>query len=367
MNTNSWKQVLDGANRRVRGLWLRNGTYAVQTTVLDATTGVKKVKRIPLDAATLPDAKAEMAILLKTISETGTIHGKKGPTFAEYRGHYIKHAGKADKTLYNEDHFLRQWEKFLGAETRITDITATNVLSYRHKGETRQPKPLGHRTINLHVRALRQMLKAAQNEGYIAELPTEGITQLKGIPEEKTLYSKEQLCEMAAEALRTHPRTGEQVADWITLAMYSGGRVSELLKLKWSSVDWTQEQLVFPAKTAKSGESRRVDFNRNLKNYLRGMKAKAKPETHYVFPSFRTDRETTSFKKTLWEIRDALGFGDLAPHSTRHHFISECVMAGIDYLTIARWVGHKDGGILIGKIYGHLNSAHLKEQAAKLT
>jgi hypothetical protein len=41
-------------------------------------------------------------------------------------------------------------------------------------------------------------------------------------------------------------------------------------------------------------------------------------------------------------------------------------MAGVDYLSIARWVGHKDGGVLIGKIYGHLNNAHLKEQAAKL-
>jgi len=41
-------------------------------------------------------------------------------------------------------------------------------------------------------------------------------------------------------------------------------------------------------------------------------------------------------------------------------------MAGIDYMTIARWVGHKDGGVLIGKIYGHLNNAHMKKQAAKL-
>ena len=29
-----------------------------------------------------------------------------------------------------------------------------------------------------------------------------------------------------------------------------------------------------------------------------------------------------------------------------------CVMNGIDYMTIARWVGHRDGGVLIGKVYG---------------
>jgi len=32
-------------------------------------------------------------------------------------------------------------------------------------------------------------------------------------------------------------------------------------------------------------------------------------------------------------------------HDCRHHFISYAVMSGIDFMTIARWVGHKDGGI----------------------
>jgi len=42
------------------------------------------------------------------------------------------------------------------------------------------------------------------------------------------------------------------------------------------------------------------------------------------------------------------------------------VMSGIDYMTIAAWVGHRDGGVLIGKVYGHLADSHKKEQAAKL-
>jgi integrase len=54
-------------------------------------------------------------------------------------------------------------------------------------------------------------------------------------------------------------------------------------------------------------------------------------------------------------------------HDLRHHFISYAVMAGIDFMTIASWVGHKDGGILIGKVYGHLADEHKKAQAAKLS
>ena len=41
-------------------------------------------------------------------------------------------------------------------------------------------------------------------------------------------------------------------------------------------------------------------------------------------------------------------------------------MSGIDYLTISRWVGHKDGGVLIGKVYGHLADVHTKRQAQRL-
>jgi hypothetical protein len=41
-------------------------------------------------------------------------------------------------------------------------------------------------------------------------------------------------------------------------------------------------------------------------------------------------------------------------------------MAGVDYMTIAAWVGHKDGGVLIGKVYGHLSDDHKRETAKRL-
>jgi hypothetical protein len=42
-------------------------------------------------------------------------------------------------------------------------------------------------------------------------------------------------------------------------------------------------------------------------------------------------------------------------------------MSGIDFMTIAKWAGHKDGGILIGNVYGHLASAHTKLQAKRVS
>ena len=42
-------------------------------------------------------------------------------------------------------------------------------------------------------------------------------------------------------------------------------------------------------------------------------------------------------------------------------------MEGFDYMTIAEWVGHVDGGVLIGKLYGHLRQGHKQECARRFT
>jgi hypothetical protein len=41
-------------------------------------------------------------------------------------------------------------------------------------------------------------------------------------------------------------------------------------------------------------------------------------------------------------------------------------MAGVDFMTIAKWVGHRDGGLLIGKVYGHLSDSHTRRQAERM-
>ncbi len=53
-------------------------------------------------------------------------------------------------------------------------------------------------------------------------------------------------------------------------------------------------------------------------------------------------------------------------HDLRHCFCSVCVMAGIDFTTIAAWLGHKDGGILVGKVYGHLLDEHRSKAAREV-
>jgi integrase len=98
------------------------------------------------------------------------------------------------------------------------------------------------------------------------------------------------------------------------------------------------------------------------------------PDSDWLFPSPQRgekDIHAQTFRESLKLVRQHAAKTDpklagKAFHDMRHHFISYCVMSGIDFMTIAEWVGHRDGGILIGKVYGHLADTHKKEQAQRL-
>jgi integrase len=89
-----------------------------------------------------------------------------------------------------------------------------------------------------------------------------------------------------------------------------------------------------------------------------------------VFPTAKkrlADRNITSLRESLNLIKDYIGLKKFGFHDCRHRFASRCVMLGIDYMTIAKWLGHQDGGILAGKVYGHLSDEHQKKMALKLS
>jgi integrase len=54
-------------------------------------------------------------------------------------------------------------------------------------------------------------------------------------------------------------------------------------------------------------------------------------------------------------------------HDLRHLFATRCIESGVDIPTVSRWLGHKDGGALAMKTYGHLRDEHSQDMAAKVS
>jgi integrase len=62
-----------------------------------------------------------------------------------------------------------------------------------------------------------------------------------------------------------------------------------------------------------------------------------------------------------------IGIQHISHHDLRHLFATRCIESGVDIPTVARWLGHKDGGALAMKTYGHLRNEHSLAMAQKVT
>jgi integrase len=228
---------------------------------------------------------------------------------------------------------------------------------------------VSNRTINLAIVVLRNVLNKAIDEGWLKVLPTENLRPLKWTPRKRELFSTDQIETICAAALEVS-KNGQEFSDYVRLMAYCGSRMDETLRLKWSDLDWQNRQLTIGSDgLSKNGQARAVDFNFKLEGLLKDMYNRRAPDSQWMFPSPQRgnqDRSSKTFRETLIAARKEAGMPKFGFHDCRHYFISVCVMSGIDYMTIARWVGHQDGGVLIGGVYGHLSNEHAKQQAQRV-
>jgi len=366
-----YHKVLDGRKRPIRGLWQRGSRFYARIAVEDFNTGRKEVRRVPLEKAeTVAQALAALH-RLQTQREDNTLPVlKRTPKFSECVKQYLEYYkivkdAKRPKTLQTERGHLNAWVEHLG-ESRVDRITPAMINAFIAK---RQGLGRNARTVNLGVTVLRNVLRRAIDDGWLKRLPTENLRPLKWTPRKRQLFSASQINDLCAAAEKVS-KNGQEFAEYILLLAYSGARMAEALRLKWSDVNLKQKQLTIGSDgLSKNRKARVVDFNPKLKKHLKEMKKRQAPDTEWLFPSPQRgniDRPSKTFRETLLLAREAAKMPGFGFHDCRHFFVSYCVMSGIDFMTIARWVGHQDGGVLIGKVYGHLSNEHAQRQAQRV-
>jgi integrase len=371
-----YRKVCDGRKQPIRGLWQRNDRFYARLKVEDAG-GKSAVRWIPLvdenqqALATVAQAKAALEKLKVQREDNKLPVFGETPKFSDFVDTYFQYYkdvkdAKRASTLLRENGPLKEWKKHLDG-IRLHRIKKAHVTSFIAK---RQSAGMSARTVNLDVIALRNVLKKAIDDGWLQTLPTQNLRPLKTTAKKRALVAMADVNRLCAKALEVS-KNGQQFSDYVKLMAYCGSRRDETLRLKWSDVDFAQKQITIGSDgLAKNHKSRRVDFNPALAAHLKDMKARRAPDTEWLFPSPQRgekDIPAKSFRETLEAARKAVELPSFGFHDCRHLFISMSVMAGIDFMTIAEWVGHSDGGILIGKVYGHLAETHKKAQALKLS
>ena len=335
-------------------------------------SGETSARRIRLEATTIETAKAEMARITEQRKHPEGLP-KTGlrPLFSDQAKKYLEfhrstsESGKKIRTIQREGHSLIHWIAAIG-NVRLDKITKPMITSVIKSRLQAGIKP---RTVNIDVIALRNVLKDAKEDGQIGYLPTEGIRPRKAKPSVRPLLTPAEfndLCKAAAECGKNQV----QVLDYLRLLAYSGARRDEALALKREDVNFERKFLRIGADgLAKNSKARYVDFNPELEAHLKDMDARRAPDSEWLFPSPQRgsiDKPTKTFRDSFAIARKKAKLPWVGFHDLRHYFASMAVMSRIDFKTIAEWLGHQDGGMLVGKVYGHLLPEHRQRMAERL-
>jgi len=365
------KPVFDGARRRVKGLRMR-GTKFYGSIYCPIRRG--SVNRA-LRATTVAEARKELESLRVGAREGRVNVGPgSGMTLAELIPSFLTKPSRQDRAPNTLAKDKRNLERFLGyvGNLPVAKITAGTVLRYGNellKTPKKNGKPRTARDANLHLGSIRGCLKHALEIEIIRDLPRFADFREKPSPK-RELLTPEEIKRLFSVA-DTVSKNGPQLVNFMRLLLYSGGRKQEVLALRWEDVDFKGRKLAFGRyRPTKNREQRIVDFNPKLEAHLRDMRQRRVPDSEFLFPSPRRGKVDRPSLNGFWDsfkvARAKAGLPDAGFHDFRHAFISHAVMAGVPFLTVASWVGHKDGGILIGRVYGHLLDSHRREMALKL-
>jgi integrase len=188
-------------------------------------------------------------------------------------------------------------------------IKPEHLTAFRDR---RRAQGVKAQTINLDVIAFGNALRYAVDRGWVAAVPR--VKPLKAQPRRK----RRLLTPAEIERLLDHCnpdviKNADLVRFYLHFLSLTGARKEEALRVRWEDVDFDRRQVTIGAAgDAKGGHHRTVDFTPELAAFLHEMHAGRQPTT-------------------------------------------------------AEWLGHRDGGVLVGKIYGHLSDDHKARMAAGLS
>ena len=154
-------------------------------------------------------------------------------------------------------------------------------------------------------------------------------------------------------------------ADLVHFLAFGGFRLSEAANVTWSDCDFEKSEIVVRGDLetgTKNRSIRRVPMIPEMAALLGRLKAErpdAKPDDRVM--------RVRECQGAMNRAAKALGMERITHHDLRHLFATRCIESGVDIPRVARWLGHKDGGVLAMRVYGHLRDQHSAAMAKRVT
>ena len=215
---------------------------------------------------------------------------------------------------------------------------------------------------------MKAVFNYAREHGMILRNPAQSIKRKRILPSEKPIPSRERFEQLVATIRASDGRPTSQAAardgaDFVELLAYSGMRQSEATALRWQDVEFDRHRITVTGgeRGTKNHQTRTVPMADSLFGLLARLHAERSPAPRDFVVRI------ASAKKCLATACRKLGFPNYGHHTFRHFYITTCIESGVDVPTASKWAGHKDGGALAMKTYGHLRQEHSFEQIKRVS
>jgi integrase len=319
------------------------------------------------------------------------------PTYRErFKSLEISEASKTDREV-SLKRLLRTWPDFERLSPR--KITSADVWTWanRLKSEGSGFRPKGAQkparvgasgsTVNRSITALQQLLDIAMEVGAVhvnaaRQKPPAGFGRLRKKSESKPVHlpphAKMQAlfgelerpeAETDARVIEAQKAHRMDVSELVQFMSYSGARQAEAGKAV--NGDDRGTYLILHGTKTRTSRDRSLPMNAALRGLLDRIRERRKEEALWM------DQPPPGPEAPLLKVREcqkslnracrALQLPRLTHHDFRHLFATRALECGIDPKTVADWLGHADGGVLVLKTYGHVRPEHAAAAAAKLS
>jgi len=334
---------------------LRVGGKLIRQTL---HTDVLTVAKLRLDELAKEERKR-----LETVSETA----KGNVTFGELlkilldrrqadtslKRRTREYDGQRAKALY------KSWPELEGTEVRR--LSKSDCLTWAAKFAA----AYSANSFNHTQAMLRHALEIAVEMGARYDNPARFIKRKSEKSKRMTLPEPKQFEELVAVMRQAGGRDSVNCADLVEFMAYGGFRKSEAANVQWKHCNFHKGIIEVHGDAeegTKNGEARNVPMIADMSRLLKRLKQER--------PQSKPDEAVMLVKecqKSLDRAVAMVGVPRITHHDLRHLFATRCIEAGVDIPTVSRWLGHKDGGAMAMRVYGHLRDDYSMEMARKVS
>jgi integrase len=257
---------------------------------------------------------------------------------------------------------LKSWPDLENKD--VSRITNSECLDWSVKSANKNSSSSHNHTVSI----LRKVFAIAMETGARYDNPALSAQRTRERTKKQIkLPEFEQFEKLVAEVGRPVNGFAKPAADLTQFLAFGGLRIGEAKFVTWGDCDFKRGEIIVRGnpetglKGRHAGESRIIPMIPDMRKLLERVRSE-RPDESQDKPIMRV----WECQKSIDRASKLLGLKRITHHDLRHLFATRCIESGVDVPTVSRWLGHKDGGALAMKTYGHLRNEHSQQMAQKV-